>query len=193
MLHSRVLETRRNWRTKPEWKGINGNTVIMFHGDLLTMERLQSLLLYRSIEETPFWRCQYLIFIPGMFHLKMVAVEAIWKIYISYEPKHHDETSLMQSIQLVHPNETRCFKMGPKFCCMHKVIGLEDIVQQLEFWWQGVQQKQPTINTLEEYVKCKPEWEEIIELSNELTSELNALTEHLNHQCVKGKSEHDLQ
>jgi hypothetical protein len=72
-----------------------GNSVIMFHGDLSMMERLQSLSLYRSIEDSPFQRCQYIIFIPGMFHLKMVAVEAIWKLFISHELKHHDEMSLV--------------------------------------------------------------------------------------------------
>jgi hypothetical protein len=57
--------------------------VILSHGDMGTGERIASLLERRSIESTPWRRYQYVIFIMGLFHLKMAAADAIWRIFIS--------------------------------------------------------------------------------------------------------------
>jgi hypothetical protein len=52
--------------------------VILFHGDLGTGEWLQAVQQCRAIENTP-WDCfQHVVFIPGMFHLKMAAADSIW-------------------------------------------------------------------------------------------------------------------
>jgi hypothetical protein len=56
--------------------------VVLFHGDLETGERIQAIQLRRSIEKT-FWNhLQYLIFVPGLFHVKMACADAIWRIFI---------------------------------------------------------------------------------------------------------------
>ncbi|KIK10948.1 hypothetical protein PISMIDRAFT_19934 [Pisolithus microcarpus 441] len=45
--------------------------VILVHGDLGTGERLQAAQLHRSIKCTSWNHLQHIIFIPGLFHLKM--------------------------------------------------------------------------------------------------------------------------
>jgi hypothetical protein len=58
--------------------------VVLFHGDLGTGERLQAALQQRAIESTP-WNClQHVIFIPGLFHLKMVSADAIWHTFLQH-------------------------------------------------------------------------------------------------------------
>ncbi|KIM60416.1 hypothetical protein SCLCIDRAFT_36557, partial [Scleroderma citrinum Foug A] len=52
--------------------------VIHFHGDLGTGEWLQVAQLHRAIERSPWNRMQHVIFIPGLFHLKMACADAIW-------------------------------------------------------------------------------------------------------------------
>lgn len=52
--------------------------VVLIHGDLGTGERLQAVQICRSIEAMPWDRFQHVIFIPGLFHLKMACTDAIW-------------------------------------------------------------------------------------------------------------------
>ncbi|KAI6020769.1 hypothetical protein BKA83DRAFT_4055901 [Pisolithus microcarpus] len=52
--------------------------VILVHGDLGTGEHLQATQLHCSIECTSWNHLQHVIFIPGLFHLKMVCADAIW-------------------------------------------------------------------------------------------------------------------
>lgn len=69
--------------------------VVLFFGDLATFEHVQSVLQHHSIEGTPWRRFQFVVFVMGLFHLKMACADAIWQIFI--EPKHawRDSTSLM--------------------------------------------------------------------------------------------------
>jgi hypothetical protein len=56
--------------------------VVLFHGNLGTGERLQVALQRHAIENTP-WNClQHVIFIPGLFHLKMASADAIWRTFL---------------------------------------------------------------------------------------------------------------
>ncbi|KAF8171789.1 hypothetical protein K438DRAFT_1981940 [Mycena galopus ATCC 62051] len=47
--------------------------VVLFFGDLGTYERVQGVLLRRSIEATPWRRHQFMVFVMGFFHLKTAA------------------------------------------------------------------------------------------------------------------------
>lgn len=56
--------------------------VVLFHGDLGTGEWLRAALQRRSIEISP-WNCVLsVIFIPGLFHLKMACADALWRIFL---------------------------------------------------------------------------------------------------------------
>ncbi|KAJ6561335.1 hypothetical protein B0H10DRAFT_2239968 [Mycena sp. CBHHK59/15] len=57
-----------NWERNVLWIILY---VVLLHGDLGTGERIMSLLQRRSIEDTPWRRYQYVIYIMGLFHLKM--------------------------------------------------------------------------------------------------------------------------
>jgi hypothetical protein len=59
--------------------------VILFPGDLGNGERIMSILQRRSIEDKPWLRYQYVIYIMDLFHLKMAAADAIWRIFIDFE------------------------------------------------------------------------------------------------------------
>ena len=56
--------------------------VLLFHGDLGTWERVQSAQRRRGPEKTPVRRLQFVVFVPGLFHLKMAAATTIWQILL---------------------------------------------------------------------------------------------------------------
>ncbi|KAJ7939588.1 hypothetical protein B0H13DRAFT_1575033, partial [Mycena leptocephala] len=72
--------------------------VILFHGDLGTGERFMSLLQRRSIEHSPWQRYQYVIYVMGLFHLKMACADAIWRIFIEPTAGRDDANCLMRFV-----------------------------------------------------------------------------------------------
>ena len=79
--------------------------VVPFHGDLGTGERIQALLQCRAMESSPWKRCQYVIFIPGLFHLKMATADAIWHAFIYPVAVRGDDTSLLRNVGILRPME----------------------------------------------------------------------------------------
>ena len=77
--------------------------VILFHRDLETGECVQALLQHWEIETTSWRRCQYVIFIPGLFHLKMVATDAIRWAFLQPIAARGDETALLHDVVILWP------------------------------------------------------------------------------------------
>ncbi|KAI6097401.1 hypothetical protein EV401DRAFT_1816082, partial [Pisolithus croceorrhizus] len=65
--------------------------VILIHGDLGTGERLQAAQLRRSIESTAWNRLQHVMFILGLFHLKMACANVLWHCFIQPSAACEDE------------------------------------------------------------------------------------------------------
>ncbi|KAJ8072092.1 hypothetical protein PM082_015650 [Marasmius tenuissimus] len=101
-----------------------GNHVILLFGDLGVGERVHSLLKSCAEEKTRWRRLQGIIYVLGLFHVKMACADAVWRIFI--EPKgstnESDEYSLMADIKILRPKETRKIKTKPGFRRMHEVI-----------------------------------------------------------------------
>ncbi|KAI6144647.1 hypothetical protein BKA82DRAFT_3982979, partial [Pisolithus tinctorius] len=56
--------------------------VVLVHGDLGTREWLQTAQLCQSIKSTSWNHLQHVVFIPGLFHLKMACADALWHCFI---------------------------------------------------------------------------------------------------------------
>ncbi|KIJ91012.1 hypothetical protein K443DRAFT_14752 [Laccaria amethystina LaAM-08-1] len=80
--------------------------VVLFFGDLATFEHVMAILQRWSIEGTPWHRFQFVIFVMGVFHLKMAAADAIWRILIEPKTACEDATSLIAFVALHRPWET---------------------------------------------------------------------------------------
>ena len=72
--------------------------VILIHGVLGTGEHLQSAQLHCLIESSPWNRFQHVVFIPGLFHLKMACADALWRCFIYPPTACEDEMSLMHDL-----------------------------------------------------------------------------------------------
>lgn len=67
------------------------------------------------IKATPWYRFQYVVFVMGLFHLKMVCANAIWCIVIEPKAARDDATSLMHCVDLNWPQETGKIRSDPGF------------------------------------------------------------------------------
>ncbi|KAF8179319.1 hypothetical protein K438DRAFT_1603870, partial [Mycena galopus ATCC 62051] len=86
--------------------------VVLFHGDLGTGERITSLLQHHSMEHSPWQRYQYVIYVMGLFHLKMTCADAIYRIFIEPNGGREDVNSLMRFIGVLGVPEPRRVGLG---------------------------------------------------------------------------------
>ncbi|KAG6808473.1 hypothetical protein H0H92_004012 [Tricholoma furcatifolium] len=142
------------------------NHVVLVCGDLLTGERIRSLVQSRSEEKTPWRRFQYVIYVMGLFHLKMACADAIWRIFIHPRKARLDENSLINHVGQIRPKETAKIESNPGFRRMHEVIQHVGIVSRLRDW-----ANKAGCATLEEFAESDPSWEKIEAMSNELALE----------------------
>ncbi|KAF7348211.1 hypothetical protein MSAN_01774300 [Mycena sanguinolenta] len=144
------------------------NYVVLFFGDLGTFERVQGVLLRRSIEGTPWLRHQFIVFVMGFFHLKMACADAIWRIFIEPKDSRIDNNSLMAYVAQHRPRETGKIGSNPGFRRMHEVIRHDGIVLRLDAWRVEAKRRNPLWTSLEEFTKSKPSDSLIDDMANYL-------------------------
>ncbi|KAG0694254.1 hypothetical protein DFH29DRAFT_1006513 [Suillus ampliporus] len=142
--------------------------VVLFHGDLGTGECLQSAQQCRSIENTPWNHLQHVIFVPGLFHLKMAATDTIWRIFLQPNAAQLDETSLMRDIGILWPKETGHYGSKLGFRCMHELVMHDGICCRLDCWRVEVGKRDPRWTSLEEFAASKPTLEDIEAIAHTL-------------------------
>lgn len=145
--------------------------VVLFWGDLGTGERINSLLEQRSIEATPWRRYQFVVFVMGLFHLKMACADALWRIFIEPKAARDDVNSLMSFVALHRGNETGTIGSKPGFRRMHEVIGYDGVALRLDAWRTAATQENSTWDSLEAFAKAQPPFEAIQQLANTLATD----------------------
>ena len=148
-----------------------GNSVVLVFGDLLTGERIRSLLESRSEESTSWRRGQFIVYVMGLFHLKMACADAIWRIFLQPKAARVDESCLMEHVGEIRPKETGKIGSGPGFRTMHEVIQHVGIASRLDCWQLAANTEKPSCQSLEEFAKLKPTWEDIQAIANKLALE----------------------
>ena len=167
--------------------------VVLVHGDLGTGERLQAVQLRQSIESTPWRRFQHIIFIPGLFHLKMACADAIWRCFIQPQMAREDTTSLMHDVSQLRPKETGIFCSKPGFRRMHQLIGHAGICRRLDCWRAFVHKKDPwNFDTLESFAKSEPSLNDLREMADEMV-QLYVTNHKLQRKYRRCGKERDLQ
>ncbi|KZT68528.1 hypothetical protein DAEQUDRAFT_711871 [Daedalea quercina L-15889] len=142
--------------------------VVLVHGDLSTCERVQSLQASRGVEKTPWLRFAFVIFVIGLFHLKMACADAIWKIFIQPKQGRADDTGLFKLVAEIRPKETGKFGSKPGFRRMHEVIRHVGIVSRLDCWREMVCKLERPFPNLESWAAAKPSWDEVEGIARKL-------------------------
>jgi hypothetical protein len=120
------------------------------------------------LEETPWWRYQYIVFVISLFHLKMACANAIWRIFINLHAARDNVNSLMHFVALNCPWETGKIASNPKFRQVHEVIGHNSIALRLDCWCVEAAVQNPAWNSLESFAKSQPSLKDIEDISNQL-------------------------
>ncbi|TFK77255.1 hypothetical protein BDN72DRAFT_910171 [Pluteus cervinus] len=150
--------------------------VTIVHGDLGTGDRIASILLRRSIEETPWRRFQHIVFVPGLFHLQLACADAIWRITISKPESRRDPTSIMKDVAILHPKHTGTFSNSKvTYRQMTNVINNAGIVRRLDEWLkeanrQGTRSQFVDLNA---FAASKPNWSQLQEMAASLAKRIN--------------------
>jgi hypothetical protein len=145
--------------------------VVLFFGDLGTFERVQGVLLRRSIESNPWLRHQFMVFVMGFFHLKMACADAVWRIFIEPKQGRQDDNSLMAYVAQSRPRETGKIGSNPGFRRMHEVIRHTGIVLRLDAWRVEATRRNPAWTSLEIFAKSEPSEPLIDDMANHLAEQ----------------------
>lgn len=141
--------------------------VVLFHGDLSTGERIRQAMRQRAIELSRGDRKQFVVFVFGLFHLKMPCADAIWRIFIKPSQSHEDPTSVMGHVRKIRPKDFGTVGSDPGFRRMHQIITHDGRCRRLECWRVEIE-KQTGCKTLEEFAKTKPTFEQLMKIARAL-------------------------
>ncbi|CDO76158.1 hypothetical protein BN946_scf184740.g1 [Trametes cinnabarina] len=141
--------------------------VTLVHGDLGTYERVLSAKRRRSIEDTPYERLQSVVFIIGLFHLKMAAADALWRLLVGPDKARVDETSFMRLVGRLRPKESSRLVANAKFRQQHELISHVLTVLILDAWRVEVK-KRTRASSLEEWASSNPSADEIDAIAESL-------------------------
>ena len=140
--------------------------VILFHGNLSTFECVLRVLQWWALKETALRCYEFLIFIVGIFHLKMVCANALWHIFINPKTACIDVNSLFQFVVQYQLWETGKIGSDPGFCCKHKVIGYTGVALHLDAWWVEVKKRNHEWISLEALVQLEQTQEFIKDIAD---------------------------
>ncbi|KAF8836131.1 hypothetical protein BDN67DRAFT_992221 [Paxillus ammoniavirescens] len=143
--------------------------VVLFHGDLGTREQIQAAQQRRSIKGSPWNQMQHVIFVPGLFHLKMACADAIWRIFIQPSAAREDVTSLMQDVGILQPRETGIYASKPGFRRVHQLIGYDGTCCCLDCWRVEVQVCNREHTSLEGFALSEPLFEDLQEIVDNIS------------------------
>lgn len=163
--------------------------VILFCGDLGTWERIQSAQLQRSLEETSRERLQFLVFVPGLFHVKMACADAIWRIFIEPFNKGWDKTSMISFIEIFYPNlSTKIRNNKAGFHVLNDCTVRMGTADRLEALRVAVQEKLPDCETLDDFAGKYPKVDDIDILTTAMARQVGSSIEERENYSFGNKS-----
>ncbi|KAF8335441.1 uncharacterized protein EI90DRAFT_3174513 [Cantharellus anzutake] len=165
------------------------NYVQLVHGDLGAFEKLESAREHCAAEEIPGLRMQYLIHIPGLFHVWMAGLEGLYRAWFSPLAHLHPEkekenrkktnhtgvkhTDALRWLTLLCPKEKGKFSSSsmPDLHRLESSLTHTSWGLVLDCWHLAVKAKDPRWETLADWVKSKPKWEDIVAISHEMVEQ----------------------
>ncbi|KAI0704920.1 hypothetical protein BC835DRAFT_1261854, partial [Cytidiella melzeri] len=123
----------------------------------------------RAIDVTSTARLQFVVFVFGLFHLKMAAADALWRLLVTPKQSHKDATSFMSFVAKLCPTRTGKLTNNVTFCKQHELINNVGEVLRLDAW--HVEARRGGYLTLEKWGESKPSLEAIDKFAKTLVSE----------------------
>lgn len=108
--------------------------VVIVNGDLGVLKRLEGVQNNRSIETNAYESLRHLVTVPGLFHVKMAAADAVWRTYIEPKALRNSDGSVYTYFSMLNSRDTSKLNTNTPFRMMH--TGIETILKAavLECW-----------------------------------------------------------
>ncbi|KAF8341602.1 uncharacterized protein EI90DRAFT_2881729, partial [Cantharellus anzutake] len=140
--------------------------IIFVHGDLGTLEKIETILQSRCIEDDVLERMHYLLPIPGLFHVRMACIDAINRIHVVGHDLRNDPNSLYKKLAHLFPNDiAKLNKSVPPFHMMNDGIMFITRSTILDAWTENIG------GDLQNYAESKPDWGDIERRAKIIVSE----------------------
>ncbi|KAG2029197.1 hypothetical protein BDR03DRAFT_881556, partial [Suillus americanus] len=120
----------------------------------------------RAIESTPWYCLQHVIFIPGLFHLKMASADAIWRTFLQHSLARVDENALMRDVGILQPKETGIYGSKPGFRRMHQLITYSGICRRLDCWRVEVKKGVPSHVDLDAFTASELLFDDLLAMAD---------------------------
>ncbi|QRV87441.1 hypothetical protein RhiJN_15459 [Ceratobasidium sp. AG-Ba] len=144
--------------------------VVLMSADLGAIEKYLSLQESRAIEDDAWDRLQFLVFLPGWFHIRMALADAMYRLWIfpersrSGHPTHPH--SLFHLCTLLRPREIGKISTNPGFRRTHSLIQHLALATIAEGWRLTVRRLYGV-----ELKDWRPTWEQVVNVSRQVVSE----------------------
>lgn len=166
--------------------------VIFVHGDLGTGERMTSARIRRSIEESAQQRLQFIIFIPGLFHIKMACVDALCRIFIEPVASRTDNSSFFAFVNGMYPNDSsRIATNKAGFQTFNDCITQVGTADRLECWRFYAESHYPGCTSLEDFSAKEPTFNQITRISGELAKKYSSASSQVERFRVTNTPDRD--
>jgi len=144
--------------------------IVLFHGDLGTGERIHTAKRRRRLECSPRDRLQYVVFVMGLFHLKMACAETIWRVFLkdSKARTEHQKTSFYSDLKILRPRDSSGLSTSFKFRPIHEAIGHIGTCRRLDCWRMVL--KEHGFSSLQAFADARPTWDRIKEIVLEVST-----------------------
>ncbi|KAF7329595.1 hypothetical protein MKEN_00222400 [Mycena kentingensis (nom. inval.)] len=128
-----------------------GNNVALVFGDLGVGDKIQSGQASRCEETTPWRRLQFVVYVMGLFHVKMACADAIWRLFIKPKDAQSstDSYSLFGHAEQVHRKESNKIGTKPGFRLTHNIVLNIGMVARLDIWRVALAKHRPLFASLE--------------------------------------------
>src|SRR5258708_5543469 len=105
--------------TPDEWYN---SYVCLCHGDLGTQQCHDTTMSFHSIEKSAMDRFQWLIPVPGVFHIRMAAVDAIWRTHIRDRKVRENTGGTFELFCMLCPKDSSKLATNPGYCMLNDGI-----------------------------------------------------------------------
>ena len=152
-----VENLERQLGTKKEWYN---SYIHLCHGDLGTQEHHDTTRFFHAIESSSKHRLQWLVTVPGVFHIQMAAVDAIWRTHIRGEALCSNEGGTYKLFEILHPTDSARLNSNPSYCMLND--GIQHLIRaHLRVCWEEV----TGLDDLCAFASLDPSWDVIEELA----------------------------
>lgn len=142
------------------------DNIILVHGDLSMKERIDALRKMRTPEKNSKNHLDFVIFVLGLFHLKMAATDVFWRAHVKPKAGQDDPTEFFRYLFHLRPKESGKFSSGPGFRRLHNIIHHILWVDVLDCW--QLQAAALDHQSLAEFVSTAPNWSVLVKLSEDM-------------------------